>query len=407
MNILQSIFNDHYEYILYAMHPRDTEVENIDKMLACGDPSFGGAMYACSHCGNFKFVPFRCHSRFCPSCGNIYSIKRALSMASSLIHCTHRHCVFTIPEQLRDFLLHDRSLLNCLFSAVRSVILRMFLKLNHSEAFTPGFICVLHTFGRDLKWNPHIHCLVSEGGVGNSLFWRKLYHFPYPFLRHAFCTTLLNEMQDCLGSSFKKMKAFVYKHCQDGFYVYAEPNLADPNTIIKYIGRYLGRPPIATSRIDSYDGDSVTFHYNRHEDDVLVHETIPAIDFIKRLIRHIPEKQFKMVRYYGIYARHRDSDKKLFRFLSKQKHKFLLDYHKWRNSILLSFGYDPLKCSICGNTMVIVELYYRHQRVSLQELYRKAMEKHHCRSPDSSAFTNPPLHDKILVSDHLGGGHYF
>ena len=83
--------------------------------------------------------------------------------------------------------------------------------------------------------------------------------------------------------------------------------------MIKYIGRYLGRPVIATSRIDSYDGDNVTFHYNRHEDDKYVVETIPAIDFIKRLIRHIPEKHFKMIRYGGIYARHHKIDKHLHR----------------------------------------------------------------------------------------------
>ena len=64
MNILQTIFTDYYEEIIYTLHPRDTEMENIDKMLGCGDPSFGGSMYACTHCENFKFVPFRCHSRF-------------------------------------------------------------------------------------------------------------------------------------------------------------------------------------------------------------------------------------------------------------------------------------------------------------------------------------------------------
>lgn len=94
--------------------------------------------------------------------------------------------------------------------------------------------------------------------------------------------------------------------------------------MIKYIGRYLGRPVIATSRIDSYDGDNVTFHYNRHEDDKYVVETIPAIDFIKRLIRHIPEKHFKMIRYGGIYARHRKIDKHLHRAISKEKHPFFV-----------------------------------------------------------------------------------
>jgi hypothetical protein len=95
----------------------------------------------------------------------MYSIDRTLAMSSKLIYTNHRHCVFTIPEELRYFFLEDRSLLNCLFSAVQSVVLRMFHKLNKSEKFTPGFICVLHTFGRSLGWNPHIHCLVSEGGT--------------------------------------------------------------------------------------------------------------------------------------------------------------------------------------------------------------------------------------------------
>ena len=58
MNVLQQIFTDYYEEIEYTLHPRKTEMENIDKMIHCGDPSFGGAMYGCPHCGNLKFVPF-------------------------------------------------------------------------------------------------------------------------------------------------------------------------------------------------------------------------------------------------------------------------------------------------------------------------------------------------------------
>ena len=76
MNILQRIFTDHYEEIIYTLHPRKSEIENIDKMIHCGDPSFGGAMFACPSCGKLKFVPFRCHSRFCPTCGNKYSMQR-------------------------------------------------------------------------------------------------------------------------------------------------------------------------------------------------------------------------------------------------------------------------------------------------------------------------------------------
>ncbi len=375
MNILQKIFTDHYEEIKYTLHPRKTEMENIDKMISCGDPSFGGTMYGCPKCGKLKFVPFRCKSRFCPTCGNKYAMERTTNMSFKLINVRHRHCVFTIDENLRDFFLNDRTLLNCLFHAVSSVILRMFHKMNKSMNHTPGFILVLHTFGRDLKWNPHIHCLLSEGGLSDSGFWKNVKHFNYTFLRNAFRTALLNEMEARIGPSFKKTKALCYRNNEHGFYVYAKPNKCDPKTVVKYIGRYLGRPVIATSRIDNYDGENVTFHYNRHEDDAYVEETIPAMEFIRRLIPHIPEKHFKMIRYGGLYARHRKSDKKLNRAISREKHRFLRSFNEWRAAILSSFGYDPLKCPECGTTMLFLELYFNHRRVSLEELYERAMSK--------------------------------
>ena len=375
MNVLQQIFTDYYEEIEYTLHPRKTEMENIDKMIHCGDPAFGGAMYGCPHCGKLKFVPFRCHSRFCPTCGNKYAMERATSMSFKLVNVTHRHCVFTIDENLREFFLKDRSLLDCLFHSVNSVITRMFYQMNKSKNFTPGFIMVLHTFGRDLKWNPHIHCLISEGGYSDDGFWRHVKHFDYTFLRNAFRTALLNEMESKIGSSFKKVKAKCYREHQQGFYVYAKPNLCDPKTVVKYIGRYLGRPVIATSRIDKYDGEMVTFHYNRHEDEQYIEETIPAMEFIQRLIRHIPEKHFKMIRYGGIYARHREIDSKLYRAISKSKHHIYRSFNQWRTAILSSFGYDPLTCPDCQHQMEFLELYFKHQRVSLEEMYEKAMSK--------------------------------
>lgn len=302
-------------------------------------------------------------------------------MSFKLLDVQHRHCVFTIARELRPFFLQDRSLLNCLFSSVHSVIIRMFHKENQSELFTPGFICVLHTFGRDLKWNPHIHCLISEGGIGKSLRWRHKKHFNYKLLRDSFQTALLNKLHKRLGDSFKKVKSSIYADHKNGFYVRAMPNKCNPNHVIKYIGRYLGRPVIATSRIDSYDGDSVTFHYNRHEDNKLITETIPALDFISRLTQHIPEKHFKMIRYYGIYARHRESDQRLRRAVSKEKHTIFLSFNRWRESILHSFGYDPLKCHNCGTTMLFLELYFNHKPVPLHELYEKVMRKYRCRSP--------------------------
>ena len=371
MNILQSIFTDYYEHIIYELHPRPAVIENVDKMIHCGDPSHGGAMYGCTHCGHLKFVPFRCKSRFCPSCGNKYNQLRSFHVSCKLVSCVHRHCVFTIPEELRCYFLQDRMLLNLLFSSVRDVVLRMFSDMNKKECFTPGFICVLHTFGRDLKWNPHIHALISEGGAGNFTPWRAVKHFNYTFLRNSFRKVLLDKMTAALGPSFRKVKNDIYKNHADGFYVRAKPNLCTPDITIKYISRYLGRPVIATSRIDKYNGENVTFHYTRHEDNKTIEECIPALDFIKRLIVHIPEKHFKMLRYYGIYAKHHKQEKKLRRCISPEKQKFFRSLQDWRNSLLLSFGYDSLRCPDCGTSMSVLEVY--HKKTALFERYRKVM----------------------------------
>lgn len=380
MNILQEIFTDHYEEMIYTLHPRQTVIDNVDKMINCGDSAFGGAMYGCTNCGMLKFVPFRCKSRFCPTCGVKYCQDRSTAMSFKLIQCTHRHCVFTIDEELRHFFLEDRSLLDCLFHAVRSVVLRMFHKINKSRNFVPGFICVLHTFGRPLEWNPHIHCLITEGGFSDDGFWRVVKHFDYNLLRKSFQTALLNELHKHIGPSFKKMKSHIYQKDKNGFYVYAKPNLCNTKSVVKYISRYLGRPVIALSRIDSYDGENVTFHYNRHEDNVYVQKTIPALDFIRLLIQHIPEHHYKMTRYYGLYSRNREKDKSLFKAIHKSKHKSILSFNTWRNSILLSFGYDPLCCPNCKHTMSLTELFYNHKKVSLEDMYKKVMAKSRCRS---------------------------
>ena len=406
MSILQDIFRDLYEIIEYTCHPREVELENIDKMIHCGDPSFGGALYCCEKCGHTKFVPFRCHSRFCPTCGVMYSIKRTTAMSFKLIRCTHRHCVFTIAEELRPFFLADRSLLNCLFQAVNQAVSRFFYNINHKRQFVPGFICVLHTFGRDLKWNPHIHCIISEGGFDKDGFWRPVTHFNYKYFRKAFQTVLLNLMQARLPAAFKKVKAQIYNSSSKGFYVYMKPHKCQYRQILSYIGRYLGRPVIATSRIDNYDrvNDTVTFHYNRHEDNKLIYETIPALEFAKRLMRHIPEKHFKMIRYYGIYARHRDSDKWIRRAIPSEKRNAYRSFSTWRNAIILAFGYDPIRCPECGHTMKVQKLYYRYKKVSLYEMYLKICRK--------SEYLHPPLHSPshnshIVVSLFKKGGDFY
>ena len=136
------------------------------------------------------------------------------------------------------------------------------------------FICPANlflVFIAIVKWNPHIHALISEGGAGNITPWCPVKHFDYNFLRNAFRKVLLEQLTSRIGPSFRKVKNEMY---------------------------------------------------TKHEDNKTVTETIPALDFIQKLIVHIPEKHFKMLRYYGIYAKHHKQEKKL----------LVLDvYHKKRH----------------------------------------------------------------------------
>lgn len=365
---IKQIFNDNW-FAFKSSFPniRDVVCEEVDKMLSCGDIKKGFAVYGCEHCGKFKIVPFRCKSRFCNTCGTKYAVDRSNSMSLKMVNCIHRHCVFTIPEQLRDFFRKDRHLLNVLFKAVSITISSWFSKINMKEYFKPGFISTLHTFGRDLKWNPHIHVIVTEGASGNISPWRRINHIPFLMLRKVFMTVLLNLIEKSLKNiSFKKVKAFLYIEYPNGFYVYAKSNISDPKAVMKYVTRFTGRPVMANSRITNYDGHSITYFYERHKDGKRVIVTLPVFEFIKKLIIHIPDRQFKMVRYYGIYAKVTPNSKDLVKLISSTQRLRIRKHSNWRTNLALSFNYDPLSCS-CGHSMAILDIY--HNKVSLFQYY--------------------------------------
>lgn len=192
----------------------------------------------------------------------------------------------------------------------------------------------------------------------NLSVWCHFKHFPYTMLRRRFQTTLLELMENAIGPSFHSLKTSLYYSYKDGFYVYVKPNpLADTEKAIQYVVRYTGRPTMAQSRILNYDGQTVSFWYQRHEDNKKVIESISACDFIKRLIVHIPEEQIKTIPYYALYAKNHKFSHLLFKKISKNKRIFHERYAHRRERILLSFGYDLLKCT-CGHIMQLVDIFY-------------------------------------------------
>ena len=360
---IKQIFQDNWNDFVLENNDiviRPIVFEEVNKIINCGNPDFGYAFYVCDHCGKFLKVPFRCKSRFCNTCGVKYAQDRALSMAKKSIRCKHRHIVFTMSDKLWFYFQKYRFLLNGLFEVASQAILSWFYELNKSQNFIPGIMCTLHTFGRDLKWNPHIHMLCTEGGAGNTDVFRIVKHINFKALRFRWQKLLLDYLSNNLPHNelphFKILKSKIYSEYQNGFYVYAKPdNISSVQQTINYVVRYTGRPAMAQSRIINYDGQYVTFWYDRHEDGKRVEETIHVFEFIKRLIKHIPDKNFKVVRYYGLYAKKHKHSKKIFKLLNDSQIKIRETLRKWNISIEIYFGYNPTKCS-CGSKMIFFDL---------------------------------------------------
>lgn len=354
---LKDIFSDHWENFIKEnkdLNIRPVVLKEVDKMISCRTSELGYSVYECPDCGELKFSYHTCKSRFCPSCGNKYVRKRTEAILQKCYNCKHRHIVFTISDFLWDFFRKDRKLLDLLFQAVSKTILSWFKDKYKSQNYIPGIIAVLHTYGRDMKWNPHIHTIVTEGAMGNSNIFKKFDYISYDALRKRFQKILLDLLEKKINKpSFKILKNFIYKKSNKGFYVYAEKkNNQSTLNMIEYAVRYTGKPAMAESRILDYDGEYVTFWYQRHEDNKLVKECIHVYDFFKRLIIHIPNENFKTVRYYGIYSKKHKFHDKMIMLVKSQIHKLRNSLNSWRMMIIKDFDIDPLTCPKCGNLML-------------------------------------------------------
>ena len=359
---IKIILEDHWHGFLkiYENKIRSNVKKEVEKVLKCKDTKYGFIELKCDKCNTKKKIGFTCKSRFCTSCGKIYTDNWIDNMLGNLINVKHRHIVFTIPEELRKFFGIDRQRLKILPKCAARAVTSWMHSLNKKEEFTPGIVTVIHTFGRDLKWNPHVHMMVTEGGKGNITEWRHIRHISYESLRKRWQKILLDEVTSISGNTkeVKLLKNKLYKEKDKGFYVYAKTEIKSAKIAAKYVGRYVGRPAIAESRILKYDGKNVTYKYTRHEDNKVIVETVHVYEFIKRIIRHIPEKNFKMIRYFGIYSRRSKCKVNFIKMIDKMVLSIRKSIANWENRILAITGVDPCKCPNCNNKMRFHDIVY-------------------------------------------------
>lgn len=340
---------------------RNVVYNNVQRMLKCKTWDLGYAVYKCPECGSEKVSPHTCKSRMCASCGNKYNKQRSTSIFSKLFKWKHRHVVFTIPDELRIYFRQDRKRLNYLFDAASITIKYWFKEKFKKYDLIPAYVSIIHTFGRSLIFNPHIHMILLDGGISNkSKQFIKCDFFSYPSFRKRFMKVLLDMLEEDIGKDeFRKVKNDMYKKHREGFYVFAPPSKYKSYVeLIKYVCRYVARPVMAESRIIDYDGTFVTFWYQRHEDDIIVIEKVHAFEFISRIIIHIPDYNFKQIRFYGAYHNSTKLEVEVIKILTKEKSDYFKKLNNWRCMSLLDFSIDPLYCPTCKQIMVYYNSIY-------------------------------------------------
>ncbi len=354
----------------------DNILNTIEKMKPCKDKKLAFSQYICPNCYQSHKIAFSCKSRFCNSCGKVYADKWIEKQKDLMLDVKHRHMVFTIPHKFRIHIYKNFSIIKLLFNACFNVILgslnssfkttkksaKKFLKLTKGIS-KPAFICVLHTFGRDLKFNPHFHVIVAEGGFKNDGSFKKVKYFNYKGLRASWRKLFLDTFKNFFQSN-PKIKKLInsYYNSYDGFYVRAKDTINNINILNEYLGRYLSRPPISSKNILSYSKYSVTFRYVDHKTKKEVVETIDTLDFLGRLFYHVLPKGFKSIRRFGAYARNlgksilkginslRLINRKLF-LIKKSKLNYAL-------RLKMTYGIDPFICPKCSTQMILLDIWH-------------------------------------------------
>jgi len=239
-------------------------------ILACRTGRLGGHRALCDRCGYVHFAYHSCRDRHCPRCGSLDQALWAEAQIRHLLPINYFHLVFTIPASLRPFFNRaGRKLaLDALFAAVSETILEVAAR----RGLRLGILVVLHTWTQQLGEHPHLHCLVTGGGLRQDGFLHKSrFLFSYKVLRYVFKIKLLQRLRRLVKQgklSVGRHSAYELLRDADSrtWNVDVRRPLAGPEQVVRYFARYTRRIAISDRRLLSYDGNKVTFRYRDRSD---------------------------------------------------------------------------------------------------------------------------------------------
>ncbi len=363
--------NDNWEtYIKNCIYEvREVEKREVEKMLSCMDPEKCYSEYMCCNCGKTKIVPHSCKSRICTVCGKKHADEWSEKINKEMYAVTYRHIILTVSDRLWGYFEGNSALQKLMLDTAAKVMKDIVKKYNGKDKRAePGIIMVLHPFGRDLKTNMHVHMLMTEGGLTPKGKWIPMSYIDYTVIRKKWQYYILTALKKAMprDKELAKIIDWCFKERSNGFNIQAKRRIeGKTKQAARYMARYVRHPAIADSRIIGYDTQNVTFIYEREGKTNTV--VMDKYEFIHNVIKHIPDNNFKMVRYFGIHARR---SKKSVRIVM-EKLGLVVNYKtnpfSWRKNIKEYTGKEPLKCSDCGGEMLLYKVVYINKSGELRE----------------------------------------
>lgn len=368
---------------------KDKHFEAVNKSRVCGTDKLGIAILACTECGDITSITRSCKHRFCARCGNADTNKWARATLSRLINDKHHHVVTTLPKQLRHLADKNDNLIYDLLFKVSAEVIKSWFKSKHN--LFPGIVSVLHTGGSDLKFHPHIHMLVSGGGKNidsnEYKMLEKNYLCDQQFLgrqlKIKFCQALFKLYKKDkikVHASLEKNNKFikwVLNIKQDQWIVSIQKSLNDVQQIVGYVGRYTKRACLSEYKIEAIK-PNIKFRFNDYANSDRNAKPIEAIkemkpfEFLDTLLRHVPDKRYRMIRYYGLYnSRYLNKIPKQLKLTEQKipdqaiKELEGKEFELYRLAFIKVGKPDPLYCQMCKKDKVLVGIQYKDKFIEV------------------------------------------
>jgi hypothetical protein len=279
---------------------------------------------------------------------------------------SYRHVVLTVPEQLRHYFEEYPRLLGEMVKAGRETLIAVMSRAVGSR-LRIGIIAVIQTAGRASNYNPHLHLMVTGGGIDEEGKWHEVKGVSFDYLHREWqcqlCRMLAEEIK---GRSISAELEELRREYQQGFVAYWEPKpVRIGKGLAKYLIKYVMSPPIAVSRIIEYDGQEVEYYWQDHKSHRQERAKVSAVEFIRVLVQHILPKGFQRVRYMGLHAvsirqKIKEQVRQAIGAVMQEAFYFaeaVMRKLGWRAKIKGKFGRDPMRCEQCGAEMVLWKIW--------------------------------------------------